>query len=140
MLGAVALGIATDIALVPLFDGGDPRVWAATALITGVMIVRSAGVIVRRYFAGKTAALARAKLQRGISDRIVLMPLDRVQARPPGQLLAHLDADTEAAIDALHPLPFSIGVSSMLIFAAISLACFNPISGYRSNVVTVVFP
>ncbi len=122
---AVALGWATDEVLVPLNEGAPAREWAAVALLVGVMVFRSAGVIVRRYFAGMTAARARAGLQRDVARRIVSVSLDRVRSRPPGELLAHLDADTEAAVDVIHPLPYTIGVLSMIVFAVVGLALLD---------------
>ncbi len=122
---ALALGWATDEVLVPLFEGGDPREWIAVGLLVGVMVLRSAGVIVRRYFAGMTSARVKRDLQQDVARRIVDMSLDRVRSRPPGELLAHLDADTDAAIEVVHPLPFTIGVLSMLGFAVVSLALLD---------------
>jgi len=125
VLSTVALGYATNEAIIPAFDGGDPKPWAAVAGLIAVAVLRTAGVVVRRYWAGLTAAAARADLQRGMVRRILTMPLDRVRSRPHGQLLSHIDSDTESAVDAIHPLPFSIGVISMLIFGTISLALLD---------------
>ena len=122
---AIALGWTTDEVLVPLYENGSAREWAAVSLLIGVMVIRSAGVIVRRYFAGLTAARARAGLQRDVARRIVCVSLDQVRSRPPGELLAHLDADTEAAVDVIHPLPFTIGVLSMIGFAVVGLALLD---------------
>ncbi|MEZ5280211.1 MAG: ABC transporter ATP-binding protein [Acidimicrobiales bacterium] len=122
VLSASALGWAMDHALIPLYEGGTVQMWAAIALILGVMVGRTAGVIVRRYYAGMTAARSVADLQKGVARRLVLMPLDRVRSQSPGDLLARMDADAHAAADVLHPLPFSIGVVSMLLFATVSLA------------------
>jgi len=125
VLSTIALGYATNEAIIPAFQGGDPKPWAAVIGLVGVAVLRTGGVVVRRYFAGLTAAATRADLQRGMVRRILTMPLDRVRSRPHGQLLSHVDADSEAAIDAIHPLPFSIGVISMLIFGTISLAVLD---------------
>ncbi|MCP3937541.1 MAG: ABC transporter ATP-binding protein [Actinomycetia bacterium] len=119
---ANVLGWATNNTLVPLYDGGDVRLWAAVALIIGVMVVRSGGVIFRRFFAGLTAANARADLQRGIARCYVRTPLDHIKSRAPGDLLARLDSDTHAATEVIHPLPFTVGVLSMLLFAVLSLS------------------
>ncbi|MEM8705580.1 MAG: ABC transporter ATP-binding protein [Actinomycetota bacterium] len=122
---AFALGFAVDEALVPHFRGADSRHWAAAAFLIGVMVLRSVGVICRRYWAGKTSALSKADLQRGMNDRITEMPLDRLRSRQPGELLAVLDADTDAAVDVMHPTPFTIGVLSMLVFAVGGLATID---------------
>ncbi|MEM9467185.1 MAG: ABC transporter ATP-binding protein [Actinomycetota bacterium] len=122
---AFALGWAVDEALVPHFDGADSRHWAAVALLIGVMILRSVGVITRRYFAGMYSSANRADLQRGMADRIVAMPLDELKSQPAGVVLAHIDADAESAIEATHPAPFTIGVLSMLVFAIVGLATID---------------
>jgi len=122
---AFALGWATDEVLVPLYDGAPTRHWAAVALLIGIMVVRSVGVIARRYFAGMTAARARRDLQQDLTDRTVSVSLDRLRARPQGELLAAVDADVEAAIDVIHPTPFAVGVLSMLGFAIASLAAID---------------
>ena len=67
----------------------------------------------------------KADLQRGMADRIVEMPLDRLRSRPAGVMLAHMDADANAALEATHPAPFTIGVISMLIFAVTGLALID---------------
>ncbi len=125
VLSTLALGYATNKAIIPAFEGGSPSPWWAVAGLIAVAVLRTGGVVVRRYYAGLTAAAARADLQRGMARRILMMPLDRVKSRPHGQLLSHVDADSESAIDAIHPLPFSIGVISMLIFGTISLALLD---------------
>lgn len=122
---AFALGWTVDEVLVAAVDDPAGRHWIAAALLLGVMLVRSAGVIARRYFAGLGTARNRADLQRGMADRIVEMPLDRLRARPAGVVLAHLDADANAALEATHPAPFAIGVLSMLVFAVSGLAVID---------------
>ncbi len=122
---AFALGWAVDEALVPHFDGLDSREWAAALLLIGVMVVRSAGVITRRYFAGMYSRANKADLQRGMADRIVEMPLDELRSKPAGVVLAHIDADTDSALEATHPAPFTIGVLSMLVFAIGGLALID---------------
>ncbi|MEO0495674.1 MAG: ABC transporter ATP-binding protein, partial [Actinomycetota bacterium] len=122
---AFALGFAVDEALVPHFDGADSRHWAAGALLIGIMILRSVGVICRRYWAGMTSARNKADLQRGMTDRITEMPLDRLRSRQAGEMLAVIDADADAAVDVMHPTPFTIGVVSMLVFAVGGLATID---------------
>jgi len=122
---AFGLGWAVDEALVPHFDGADSRHWAAVALLIGIMIVRTVGVVARRYYAGMTASRTRTTHQRDMSERIVQMSLARLRSRAPGTMLAGIDADTEAAVDVMHPAPFTIGVLSMLVFAVLGLAAID---------------
>lgn len=122
---AFGLGWAVDEALVPHFEGADSRHWAAVALLAGIMVVRTVGVVARRYFAGMTAARCKTDLQRGMALRIVEMPLERLRSRAPGTMLANIDADSESAVDVMHPAPFTIGVLSMLVFAVVGLATID---------------
>ena len=122
---AYALGYVTDQALVPLYDGATTAHWAAVSLLIAIMALRLTGVIVRRYFAGMAAARARASLQHDLSERFVSVSLDQLRRRPPGELLAGIDADTEAAIGVIHPAPFAIGAIAMIVFAVASLAALD---------------
>lgn len=122
---AFGLGWAVDEALVPHFEGADSRHWAAVAILVGIMVIRTVGVVARRYYAGMTAARCRTTLQRDMAQRLVEMPLARLRSRAPGTMLANIDADTESAVDVMHPAPFTIGVLSMLIFAITGLAAID---------------
>ncbi|MFQ5555952.1 MAG: ABC transporter ATP-binding protein [Acidimicrobiales bacterium] len=119
----VVLGRATDEVLVPAFDeGARVNPWWAAAAVVAMAVLRSAGVVARRYYAGLTAARARADLQRAVIGRLLAMPLDRIRSRPRGELLAHLDTDAEAATEAIHPLPFAVGAVTMVGIGITSLA------------------
>jgi ABC-type multidrug transport system fused ATPase/permease subunit len=45
---------------------------------------------------------------------------------PTGELLAHMEADVEAAVDVLHPVPFACGVIFLVLFAMIALLVTDP--------------
>ena len=60
---AFGLGWAVDEALVPHFQGADSRHWAAVAILVGIMVIRTVGVVARRYYAGMTTARCRMGLQ-----------------------------------------------------------------------------
>lgn len=121
----LVLGRATDEVLVAAFDGGDASVGWAAAAIVAVAVIRAAGVTTRRWFAGKTGALVRSDLQKALARRYLSLPVDAVHRRSRGQLLAHLDTDSLAAVDALHPLPFALGVVTMLVLGVASLAAVD---------------
>ncbi|MGZ0218671.1 MAG: ABC transporter ATP-binding protein [Acidimicrobiales bacterium] len=122
---AFGLGWAVDEALVPHFQGADSRHWAAVAILVGIMVIRTVGVVARRYYAGMTTARCRMGLQREMAVRLVEMPLALLRSRAPGTMLANIDADSESAVDVMHPAPFTIGVLSMLIFAIAGLAAID---------------
>ncbi len=118
----LVLGRATDEVLVAAFEGRPASApWAAAAIVA-VAVVRAAGVTMRRWFAGKTAVLVRADIQKALARRYLSLPVDTLHRRSRGVLLAHLDTDSLAAVDALHPLPFALGVVTMLVLGVASLA------------------
>lgn len=129
VLAAVVLGRVIDEVLVPYFDGtgsDEGTTVAVLGAVAAVALIRSAGVIARRYFGGMGTARAKRILQRRVSGRLFRIPLDRLRSTPTGQLLAHVDSDAEAATEPLMPLPFSIGALSILVFAFIALFAVDP--------------
>jgi ABC-type multidrug transport system fused ATPase/permease subunit len=127
--GTWVLGRATDRVLVPAFRPGGVRassIWLAVAGIVGVAIVRAAGIMVRRYFSGVAGAANMATLRTRVADRYRELPLAYHRAQPTGELLAHMEADVEAAVDVLHPVPFATGVILLVSFAVVSLVAADP--------------
>jgi ATP-binding cassette subfamily B protein len=128
VLSAVVLGRATDRVLVPAFGRGvttSDIAWGA-ALIVAVGVLRSVGIMVRRYYAGMAGARVEATLRTRVADQYRDLPLAYHRARPTGELLAHVEADVEAAVDVLHPVPFAAGVILLIAFAIASLIAADP--------------
>lgn len=128
VLSAVVLGRATDRVLVPAFGRGvstSAIVWGA-GLIVAVGVLRSLGIMVRRYYAGLAGARVEATLRSRVADQYRDLPLAYHRARPTGELLAHVEADVEAAVDVLHPVPFAAGVILLIAFAVVSLIAADP--------------
>ena len=126
---AYVLGRVTDEVILPAFDGGEvdsSRAWTGGAVIVGVAILRSIGVVFRRYFAGMHGARVQATLRERVVDRYRALPLAYHRAEPTGELLAHAEADVMAATDALHPLPFSTAVVMLVTIALVSLLLTDP--------------
>ncbi|MCA1839660.1 MAG: ABC transporter ATP-binding protein/permease, partial [Actinobacteria bacterium] len=120
---AVVLGKITDKVIEPAFRLGlrpHTLLWGAVALIL-VAIVRSAGVITRRYFAGITGIRMQRTLRTRVVERYAALPLAYHRSRPTGELMAHVQADVDAATDVINPLPFSIAVVLLVVLAAIAL-------------------
>lgn len=123
VLMPAVLGWVTDEAIVPALEGDGANVTEAAIIIAlvGVAFMRSAGVVLRRYFAGITQARIKARSRGELVDHYLGLPLQYHRDTPTGTLLAHADADTEMAAMAMAPLPFTIGVLALFVFAAISL-------------------
>jgi ATP-binding cassette, subfamily B, bacterial len=124
VLATVVLGRVTDRIIIPTFETGRPPtgtvLWGMAAVMA-VAVVRVAGVVTRRYFAGVTSERVRRSLRAWLSDRYLDVPLEFHHRTPTGELLAHADADTERATEFLNPLPFSLGVGFLALFSLVSL-------------------
>jgi ABC-type multidrug transport system fused ATPase/permease subunit len=120
----IALGRVTDQVLKPAFTPeGVPMstVWLGIAAVMGLAGMRAAGIGVRRYYSGVAGTAVAATLRERVSDRYRDLALSYHRAQPTGELLAHMEADVEASIDVLYPIPFAIGVIFLVAFAFVSL-------------------
>ncbi|MEM9037125.1 MAG: ABC transporter ATP-binding protein [Actinomycetota bacterium] len=125
VLGTVALGDVTDRILIPALEEGEVdtgTVVAGVAVLVGLSIARTIGVVFRRFFAGMTAARMQRTLREELAERYVRMPLADHRRQSTGKLLSHADTDVERATEMLNPLPFSIGAIAFLVFSLLSLA------------------
>ena len=125
---AVVLGRITDTVLVPAFRDGvaTHTVLAACLALFGIGVARALGVIGRRYFAGMTGFRMRATLADRVVDQYQRLPLAYHRSRPTGELLAHAEADVQAAIEVIHPLPWSLAVILLILLAGIALVFTDP--------------
>ncbi len=133
VISTVVIGWVTDEVVIKTFDTQiipDGVLWKASVAVVAVAILRAAGVMTRRYYAGMTSERVQATYRRRLSERYVGLPLAWHQSVPTGQLLAHADNDAEIAADVLHPLPFSLGAVFMALFAAVSLIIVDPILAF----------
>ncbi len=119
----IVLGRITDRVLVPAFKGGvkASTIWWGVVAIMAVGVIRAAGIILRRYFAGMTGSRMRMTLTNRIVDRYQALPLAYHRSRPTCELMAHEEADVQAAIEVIHPLPWSLAVVLLVLFATIAL-------------------
>jgi ATP-binding cassette, subfamily B, bacterial len=117
------LGRVIDEVVLPAFERGPDRraLGAGVAAILAVALVRIAGILTRRYFAGLTTAQIGAALRTRLADRYREVPLSFHQARSTGELIAHAEADVRAATDILHPTPFGVAVLVLLTAASVTL-------------------
>ncbi|MGH2811848.1 MAG: ABC transporter ATP-binding protein, partial [Actinomycetota bacterium] len=120
---SVILGRVTDEVIYPAFRGDvDPSiVWSGVAAVVGVIWIRAASIIVRRYFAGMVTYRTQRTLRTKVVDRYRELPLAWHRSKPTGELLAHAEADVQAATEVLNPVPFGIAVVMLVIFAIVTL-------------------
>ncbi|MEE9415765.1 MAG: ABC transporter ATP-binding protein [Acidimicrobiales bacterium] len=126
----VVLGRITDDVVIKSFETGvDPTsdaLLGAVAAIAAIAVLRAAGVVTRRFFAAMTSERVQRGFRGDLATHYVRLPMSWHQGTPAGELLAHADSDTTVASHVLHPLPFSVGVTLLVFFSAISLIIVDP--------------
>ncbi len=128
--GTWVLAWVTDRVIVPGFQEGGvsgATIAVGAAAILGVAVLRSAGVVGRRYFGTMGVRRMQRTWFRRVTDTYLRVPLDYFGTHPTGRLMAHADADVERAVDVLMPLPFSLGVIVLIVGSIVSLAVVDPL-------------
>ena len=127
--GTWVLGRVTDRVIVPGFEDGVSGTTAAlgAAAILGVALLRSLGVVIRRYWGSLLVRSTQRTWFLQVTDRYLRFPLSYFGSHPTGRLMAHADADIERSINAIMPLPFTVGVVVLLVLSVISLALIDPL-------------
>ncbi|HEX3004859.1 MAG TPA: ABC transporter ATP-binding protein, partial [Angustibacter sp.] len=127
---AWALGKVTRDVIAPslqsgTLDGG--RLAGGAALMGGVALLLTVGVILRRVAAGVTVYDLGALYRRRVTAQYLRLPLSWHGRHPTGQLLSNANADVEATWQVFAPLPMAIGVVVMLVVAAVSMVLADPV-------------
>jgi ABC-type multidrug transport system fused ATPase/permease subunit len=121
---AWVLGRVTDEVIVPAFADGSTTsgaLVAAFAAITGVAVLKAAGIVARRFGAGVMQFRLQATYRRRVTRQYLRLPLSWHQRHPTGQLLSNANADVEAAWFPIAPLPMAVGVLVMLVVAGVAM-------------------
>jgi len=137
---SVAVQWVTDHVIVPRFEDGSVAagtVAAGVALIIGIGLLRAAGVVVRRTWAGTTQWRVAGTLGEGVVDRLVRQPMSWHDRRPDGDLVARVGVDTDAAVSVLAPVPFATGTVLLIVVSAAFLLASDLVLG---AVAVAVFP
>ncbi len=106
-----------DRVILPRFEEG--HVATGTALtgagfVIGIGVLRAAGVVVRRAWAGRAQQRIAATLSSSVVDRLVRQPSTWHNRRADGDLVARAGVDTDAATAVLAPIPFATSVVLMI--------------------------
>lgn len=129
---SVVLQWVIDRVIVPTFDpsigstGSTGTVSATTvavacSLIIGVGVVRAAGVVVRRVWAGKTQWRVAETLTARLTDRFLEQPTAWHQQHTDGQLIARASVDVDTTVRVMAPIPFATSTVLLVVVAAIYL-------------------
>jgi ABC-type multidrug transport system fused ATPase/permease subunit len=127
---AEVIGRVTDQVILPAFREGRVTagaLWAAALAIFATSVLKAAGIIARRYFAGAGQYRLHARYRRQVTRQYLRLPLSWHHRHPTGQLLSNANADVEASFWPIAPLPFALGVVVMLAFALVSMILADPL-------------
>jgi ATP-binding cassette subfamily B protein len=137
---SVAVQWVTDHVILPRFEQGSVAagaVAAGVAMIIGIGLLRAAGVVVRRTWAGTTQWRVAGTLAEDVIDRLVRQPMAWHDRRPDGDLVARAGVDTDAAVSVLAPVPFATGTVLLIVVSAAFLIATDVVLGI---VAVAVFP
>ena len=129
---AWAIQWVIDEVIFPRFEEGTIPVGTlltGVTLVIGIGVVRAAGVVVRRTWAGKAQWRTAETLASRVVDRLQTQPIRWHQVRPTGDLVARAGVDVEAAVAVMAPLPFASSTVLMIIVSAIWLLITDPLLG-----------
>ena len=112
-----------DDVILPSFESGGGgsvglATWLSASLIViAIGIVRAAGVVVRRSFAGILEWTTARTIADKVLRHMMTQPAAWHRARMTGDVAARAGTDTDAAIALLAPLPFSTSILVLLVVA-----------------------
>ena len=129
-----------DNVILPRFEEGEVAVGTVVggiALLIGIGVLRAAGVVVRRTFAGITQWRVAQTLTDGVIDRLVRQPVPWHKRRPDGELVARAGVDSDAAVSVLAPVPFATSTVLMIVVAGAWMVATDVVLGVAA---VAVFP
>jgi ATP-binding cassette subfamily B protein len=137
---AWVIGRVTDRYVAPAVTAGS--VDAATLVRAGgsvalVVVLTTAGVLVRRIAGGVTMFNVGAVYRRRVTRQYLRLPLSWHHRHPSGLLLSNANADVEATWNVFAPLPMALGVLVMLVVGTVQMVLVDPV---MALVGVAVFP
>lgn len=121
---ASVVRMITDDVIQPRFEQGSVQagtVLRVLALLVLIGVVRAAGVVVRRTWAGRTVWGSTDSISAEVIDRLAEQPIPWHRRQSTGDLITRAGVDAEAATAVLSPLPFTTGVAVMVVFSSVLL-------------------
>ena len=88
-------------------------------LVIGIGLIRAAGVIVRRSFAGRTEWRTAESITNRVLDHVVAQPITWHRKRMTGDIVARCGVDSDASVAILAPLPFASSVLVMMLVSSV---------------------
>jgi len=88
-------------------------------LVIGIGLIRAAGVVVRRSFAGRTEWRTAESITNRVLDHVVAQPIAWHRKRMTGDIVARCGVDSDASVSILAPLPFASSVLVMMLVSSV---------------------
>jgi ATP-binding cassette subfamily B protein len=137
---SVAIRWVIDHVVIPRFEEGDVAVSTVVtgcSMIIGIGVLRAAGVVVRRSFAGLTQWRIAESLTNEVTERYIEQPASWHRRQSQGQLVARAGVDVDTSVGVMAPIPFATSTILMIVVAAIWLIATDPVMGLTA---VAVFP
>lgn len=140
VLGAAAVGWATDHLVVPALDDGDVATatwWIAIGAILGVSTIRWITIVLRGIATGHVQHGSQARTRRDVARRYVDLDLAWHRRHSPGRLLSTAVSDVDALWLPAVFLYFALGMAVMLVIALAQLFARDSALGVVGAVLVV---
>lgn len=140
VLSSAVISRLIDDVITPRFEEGSVPI-GTVAQVLGALIflslLRAAGVVVRRTWAGRTSWRVTQSLTSDVLDRLVAQPAPWHRRQSTGDLITRAGVDAEAATAVLGPLPYASSVVVLLGLSTVWLLVVDPVLGALA---VAVFP
>ncbi|MEO5901987.1 MAG: ABC transporter ATP-binding protein [Ilumatobacteraceae bacterium] len=142
VFSSVVVRLITDKLIVPRFEGEHHRVGAGIvatilAILIGVGLLRAAGIVVRRVWAGRTNWRVTESITADVIDRVITQPAPWHRRQSTGDVITRAGVDAEAATAILGPLPYATSVGLMIVLSAVWLLVTDWVLGLAA---VAIFP
>lgn len=118
------VGYLVDEVILPRFSSAQVPVGSliiGSFIIVGIGLLRAAGVVVRRSFAGITEWRTAQSLSMLVIRRVMSQSSLWHKRHMTGDIVARIGVDSDAAVGVLAPLPFSTSVVLLVVLSSIWL-------------------
>jgi ABC-type multidrug transport system fused ATPase/permease subunit len=124
VLSSYGVKMLIDDVILPSFDGGNVNfaTWASVSTVVVIIgLVRAAGVVVRRTYAGKANSSTAKTIADDALSHLMRQPPSWHRSRMTGDIAARAGVDTDAAAAILGPMPFASSVIVLLTVSGVWL-------------------